>query len=166
MNWTLISNISAIVTCTAFILYLIGHIWAVHISKNKIFEKFEFVNEKDIDNIEYVDFAEEYGRIFSVSSPEGIRNIKIFETQQNHDDCFEMNKGRLLKEVKNVKPNQKTYIRANFTDISSNIYLEIKRSDYIKISFLVSDSGKDGSFEQVNYNSKMTFMSWLYYLCK
>lgn len=166
MNWLLISNISAIVTCTAFILYLIGHIWAIHISKNKIFEKFEFVNEKDIDNIEYIDFAEEYGQIFSVSSPEGIRSIRIFEAQQKSNDCFAMDKRRLLKEVKNVKPNQKIYIRANFTDISSNIYLEIKRSDYIKISFLVADSGKDGSFEQINYNSKMTFISWLYYLCK
>lgn len=166
MNWPLISNISAIVTCTAFILYLIGHIWSIHISKNKIFEKFEFINE-DIDNVECIDFGEEeYGQIFSVSSPEGMKNVKIFEAEQKNDNNFEIVKGKLLKEIKNIKPNQKIYIRAYFTDISSNIYLEIERTDYIKTSFLVADSGKDGSFQQVNYNSRMTFMSWLYYLCK
>ena len=165
MNWSLISNISAIVTCIAFVLYVIGHIWSIHISKNKIFEKFEFINE-DIDDVEYIDFGKkEYGRIFSVSSPEGIKSIKIFKAQHQGED-FVTNKGKLLKEVKNIKPNQKVYIRANFTDVSSNIYLEIQRADYIKTSFLVADSGKDGSFQQVNYTNKMTFMSWLYYLCK
>ena len=165
MNWSLISNISAIVTCVAFVLYIIGHIWSIHISKNKIFEKFEFENEEEMNGIEYINFAKKYGRIFSVSSPEGIKSIKIFKAQQQGED-FVTDKGKLLKEVKNIKPNQKVYIRANFTDVSSNIYLEIQRADYIKTSFLVADSGKDGSFQQVNYTNKMTFVSWLYYLCK
>ena len=37
--WSIISNISSIVTCIAFLLYLAGHIWIVIKNKDNIYEK-------------------------------------------------------------------------------------------------------------------------------
>ena len=37
--WGIISNISAIVTCVTFILYLAGHIWVVVKNKYTLYEK-------------------------------------------------------------------------------------------------------------------------------
>ena len=166
MSWTLISNISAITTCTAFILYLIGHIWAIHISKNKILEKIEFEYCAYVDLDKCFNLAGEYGQIFSVYSPEGIRNIKIYEATLSSENINAFTKGNMLKEIKDLAPNKKQYIRAEFSDLGSNFYMEIERADYIKTSFVVTQSGKDGSLIQSQYKSKMTFTSWIYYLCK
>lgn len=38
--WSIISNISSIVTCIAFLLYLAGHIWIVIKNKDNIYEKY------------------------------------------------------------------------------------------------------------------------------
>ena len=166
MDWNTIANISALATCTTFILYIIGHIWTIHISKNKIFEKFEFEECQNVDYDECIDFATKCGRTFSISSPEGINSIKIYEAKisENLKELF--SKGNLLRTINDIKPNQKVYIRAEFSDFGSNIYLEIKRADYIKTSFVVADNGKDGRFAQENYKSQMTITSWIYYLCK
>lgn len=37
--WSIISNISSIVTCIAFLLYLAGHIWIVIKNKDNIYNK-------------------------------------------------------------------------------------------------------------------------------
>lgn len=37
--WSIISNISSIVTCIAFLLYLAGHIWIVIKNKDNIYHK-------------------------------------------------------------------------------------------------------------------------------
>lgn len=166
MNWQTISNMSAIFTCIVFGFYLIGHGWTIHISKNKIFEQFKFESFDEIDTDECFNIAGEYGRVFSVSSPEGIRKLKIYDAQLHDGKPHLFTKGKLLKSFGNLKPNQKQYIRADFTDLGSNVYLEIERVDYIKTSFVVASSGKDGGFIQSQYESKMTLLAWLYYLCK
>lgn len=166
MGWECITNIASIVTCIAFILYLVGHIWSIGVSKNKIFEKFEFENEDlELSPNEYFDFAGEYGQLFSVSSPEGIREVKFYSIDVDGVKDGLIKPDKMLKRIKKIKPNQKVYARAELHDTGSNLYLEIKRNDYIKISFMVADSGKDGSFVMNNYKEKMTFLSWLYYLC-
>lgn len=164
--WETISNVSGLITCILFIAYIIGHIWTIYISKNAIFEKFEFENITDDDDIDYIDLGGEYGSIFSISSPNGIREVKIFgvDLDENSEEFFI--KGDFIKKIENIKPNEKLYIKAQFMDFSSNIYLEVQRTDYIKFCFIVADSGRDGSFVQKNLKIKMPFKSWLYYLCK
>ena len=83
MIWTIIANFSAFVTLISFILYIIGRIWTINISKNIILETFKFEKIKDDTTIEYINLAGKYGRVFSISSPEGIKEIKVFKINLN-----------------------------------------------------------------------------------
>ena len=50
--WQIVSNISSIVTCILFVLYVIGHIWKVVVTQNTRYEKFKVVpynSDFDID---------------------------------------------------------------------------------------------------------------------
>ena len=80
--WQIISNISSIITCTLFILYIIGHIWKVFVTKNTRYEKFKVVpfnSDFDIDDTDNVVIIDDIGEEFSISSPYGIKNIEIYK---------------------------------------------------------------------------------------
>ena len=168
--WEIITNISSVFTCILFIMYIIGHIWIIYISKDKIFEKleFEYIEDKDYEKYQenyFIDLAGEYGSLFSISSPEGIKKIKVFGVDRIEEPEIEYIKGHFIEEFSNIKPNEKVYFRGYFSDFSSNISLEIERGDYIKTFFIVSESERNGEIYQMNQKSKMTFKSWIYYLC-
>ena len=171
MIWTIIANFSAFVTLISFILYIIGRIWTINISKNIILETFKFEKIKDDTTIEYINLAGKYGRVFSISSPEGIKEIKVFKINLNQETFtaegnISFSKEKIIKNLKNINPNKKIYIRGQFNDLCSNVYLEIERMDYIKTSFIVADNGKNDEFEKLNYNYTIPIKSWIYYLCK
>lgn len=80
--WQIISNISSIITCTPFILYVIGHIWKVFCNQNTRYEKFKVVPfnpDFDIDDNDNVVIIDDIGEEFSISSPYGIKNIEIYK---------------------------------------------------------------------------------------
>lgn len=69
--WQIISNISSIITCTLFILYIIGHIWKVFVTKNTRYEKFKVVpfnSDFDIDDTDNVVIIDDIGEEFSISA--------------------------------------------------------------------------------------------------
>ena len=167
--WESISNVSGLITCILFIAYIIGHIWAIHISRNEIIEDITFERVDELENIEdldIIDLAGENGKIFSIVSPKGIRNLKVFgvELDKNSKDIFV--KGDFIKELNDIKAKEKVYFKGEFLWYPSNIYIEFERIDYIKVSLIVGESGKDGSATCWGYKTKMGFKSWLYYLCK
>ena len=166
--WQIISNISAIFTCIMFIAYIIGHIWTIYIQKEAIFEKIDFENfDNEVVDIDYIDFTNnsESGQIFSISSPLGIRRISIYSVERDENSKLEFKRGKLLKSIKNISQNKKAYFKTELFDCSPSLYIEIQRADYIITSYAITDSGRDGSLVQLDYKSKMTLKSWLYYLC-
>lgn len=57
------------------------------------------------------------------------------------------------------------YACVNIPDVCANIGVEIEKTDYIKISFGVADSGRNGELVKENYKCKLTLRSIIYYLC-
>lgn len=152
-----------------FVAYMIGHIWTIFIQKEAIFEKISFENFDENMDIDCIDFTNnsDFGQIFSISSPLGIRKVSFFSVDRNEDEDFQFDfkKGKLLKTIKNIQQNDKLYAKTELFDCFPSLYIEIQRADYIIISYAITDSGRDGSLVQLDYKCKMTLKSWIYYLC-
>ena len=115
---------------------------------------------------------DEIGETFSLSSVYGIRNIKIYNVVYDFDD-----KGELLlksKELRttydNLNVNEELYIQCDLGECMPIVQFEIERADYTKVIFDLMQSGKTGNIltnniTSKNYRFKMTFKSFLYYLC-
>ena len=165
--WQMISNISAVVTCFLFVLYIIGHVWKISNSKHLLYEKFQIeqLAEEEIhmlDNL--VELDEEEGEIFSICSPNGMKNISVYEaTYDGNKNRFV--KGKLLHSLQNINVDEKVYFRTAIPCGIPNKYIELEKCDYVKIKFAVAQSGKNGEFIKSNHECKMTLKSWIYYMC-
>lgn len=167
--WSIISNISSVVTCVAFILYLIGHIWAVLKNKYTIYEKFTVVpcdfnfDIKEEDNALIVD---DIGCEFSIESEYGINEIKIYKVDYDiNGDGSLHSDNRKLKSTFNNLQKEKLYIRCDLGEYIPTTQFEIERSDYATITFDIYQSGKNGHIVIGNYKYKLTFRGFLYHLC-
>ena len=82
----IISNISSIVTCVAFLLYLAGHIWVVVKNKHTIYEKITVlpydskIDIEDEDNFLVVDAN---GCEFTLQSDYGINSLKVYKVDND-----------------------------------------------------------------------------------
>lgn len=168
--WSTVGNISAIVTCFLFILYIIGHIWKAFITRHTKFEKFQIQELNENDDLEGYDnilIVDNIGETFSLSSSYGIRNIKIYEVS-----CGIGNDGKIeiqSKKLREVYPQldicEPLYIRCDMGELMPRIQLEIERADYTKVTCFLGTSGKNGHMIAYEYSFKMTLKSFLYYLC-
>lgn len=167
INWNNVSNAASIVTLLLFIFYIIGHIYKINQIKDTLSEKYQFEDDFDFHGPKpqhYVEVSSDVDRIFSISSPVGIKEILIYNVKQDGENP-EWIKGDCVKKLSNIKPNEKAYIRVNIPDLYEGCFIELEKKDGIKVSFGVADSGYDGSLIQTKYSLKMTFKSWLYYIC-
>lgn len=165
--WQTVCNISAVFTCILFITYIIGHIWKVKNSKKLLYENFqiEYLTNEQLGRVDtLIDLDSEQGDVFSISSPNGIRKVRVYDTSY---DCKskKFNKGKLLNEVKDINVDEKVYFRVIIPCGIPNKYVELEKCDYARISFVVGQSGKTGNFMRINHTCKMTLRSWIYYLC-
>lgn len=167
-----VSNISAIVTCFLFILYIIGHIWKISITKNKKFEKFQIQEFNDLDEDDEMEgydnilMVDNIGEVFSLSSSYGIRSIKVYEVSCEFENNDLKIKSKNLKiTYPNLDTNESLYIKCDLGEIMPKIQFEIERTDYTKVTFFVAVSGKTGNVISFGYSFKMTLKSFLYYLC-
>lgn len=165
--WQIISNISAVVTLVLFVLYMIGHWWSIKISKKLLYEKFEIENlsNEELDEVDtLIDLGQSGDEVFSVSSPNGIRKISVYDVEYDYANNKFINKN-LLKELTDINVDEKVYVRTCIPEGAPNKYIEVEKCDYIKIGFALATSGKNGKLVKVDYKCKMTFKSWIYYLC-
>lgn len=80
--WGTISNISAIVTCLTFLLYLSGRIWVVYKNRYTLYEEFDVIpydSNVDIENEDNVLIVDSEGCEFTIKSNFGIETIKIYK---------------------------------------------------------------------------------------
>ena len=167
--WTIISNISSIVTCVAFMLYLIGHIWVIIKNRNNIYEKFSIIpleyeiNIEDQNNFLIVD---DIGSEFSLESNYGINKIKIYRIcyQQKRNGKLKYYKKNLLKTFNKLNKG-KLYIRCDLGECVPITRFVITRSDCTKIAFDLYQSGKTGEIITDHYTYKLTLTGLLYHLC-
>lgn len=168
--WQIISNISSIITCALFILYVIGHIWKVFVTKNTKYEKFKvipFNSDFDIDDNDNVVIIDNIGDEFSISSHYGIRNIEIYKVTYEISDNGSLSLiSKELKSIyKDLNINDTLYIRCDLGECVPTTQIAIERMDYTKVTFELYSSGKTGNILVTNYNFKMTVRSFIYYLC-
>lgn len=124
--------------------------------------------------------------IIKIKSKHGFRKIKAFkidllgfysEGNKYKNEKRYINKSKeLLKEYKGIDKIIKDSIKLNKKDtlyfviptfeFVPHLYFEIQRNDFVKIEFCVSISGKNGKPIFCNDELKMTFMGYLFYLCK
>ena len=167
--WHIISNASSIITCVAFIFYLIGHMWVVCKNKHTIYEKFIVIpydSGIDIEAEDNILIVDDNGCEFSVQSEYGINEIKIYKVDYNvsSDGTLHYDSRKLKYTFKNLK-RECLYIRCDLGEFIPTTQIEIKRSDYTIITFDLYVSGKNGHIITCNYKYKMTPKSFLYHLC-
>lgn len=167
--WDIISNISSIVTCVAFLLYLAGHIWVVVKNKHTLYEKLTVlpydskIDIEDEDNFLVVDTN---GCEFTLQSDYGITSLKIYEVDNdiNEDGTFNPTSKKLKGSFENLKKD-KLYIRCDLGEVIPTTQFEIKRDDYTIITFDLVESGKNGHIIACNFKLKLTIKGFLYHLC-
>lgn len=164
--WETISNVSGLITCILFIAYIIGHIWTIYIAKHE-FDVFIDCHKEEclevLKDIKYVDFGGDESVIFSFYSSRGIKKVRVFCANKG-----DTSKGKLIKELRYIKSDGKVYFKGDSLWRTSNVFVELETTDYIKISFKMAENEEedDGSYYFDDYKSQMTLKSWLYYLCK
>lgn len=168
--WQIISNISSIVTCILFLLFVIGHIWKVFVTKNTRYEKFKIIpynSDFNIDDNDNVVIIDETGEEFSISSTYGIRNIKIYKVNYELGDngSTSLISKELKSTYKDLNINDTLYVRCDLGECLPTTQIAIERMDYTKVTFELSSSGKTGNIFIGNYTFKMTIRSLIYYLC-
>lgn len=167
--WNIISNVSSIVTCVAFLLYLAGHIWVVIKNRYNIYEKFSVVpldSKTDIENGDHVLLIDNNGCEFSLSSNYGINEIKIYKVDYSIQENGELKSdSKVLVNGYKKLNTDKLYIRCDLGEHIPTTRLKITRSDYTIITFDIFESGKNGNIITCNYKFKVTFKGFLYHLC-
>ena len=162
-----ISFWASIATLLLFVLYIIGHIYKINQIKSTLSEEYQFENYFDLNGPkpkQFFEVSKGVGRIFSVSSPVGIKEIRIFDVRQLKD-APECEKGTNVGKLTDIKPNEKAYIKVDIPDLFEGCFIELEKYDGIVISFGIAASGYDGSFIQTKYSLRMTMKSWIYYIC-
>lgn len=167
--WQVISNVSSIVTCLAFLLYLAGHIWVVLKSKHTIYEKFTIIpynSDIKIEDENNALIVDEHGCEFMLESEYGINNVNIYKVSYDikNDGKLKLIKRKPKSSFSNLKQD-KLYIRCDLGEFVPKTQFEIKRADYAVITFDIYQSGKNGRIVVCNYKYKMTLKSFLYHLC-
>lgn len=167
--WQIISNVSSIVTCLLFVLYVIGHIWKVIVTKNMRYEKFKVLpydSSIDIDDYDNTILIDDIGEQFSISSSYGIRNINIYKVNCtiNDDGSTTLVSKELKSTYRGLNINDTLYVRCDLGELIPTTQIEIERMDYTKVTFELFTSGKTGNILVSNYQFKMTLKSFIYYL--
>lgn len=168
--WDIISNVSSIITCALFVLYVIGHVWKVIVTKNTRYEKFKVVpynSDFNIDDNDNVVIIDNIGEEFAISSVYGIRNIEIYKVNYEPSDngSLSLISKELKSAYKGLNINDTLYVRCDLGECVPTTQITIERMDYTKVTFELYSSGKTGSILASNYNFKMTIRSLIYYLC-
>lgn len=168
--WSIAANISSIVTCFLFVLYIIGHIWKAVVTLHTKYEKFEIHELTENEETEEHDNAillDNVGEQFTISSSYGIRNIKMYEVlcEIKNDGEYKLLSKNLKAVYSNLNVNETLYIKCDLGEVMPRIQLEIERADYTKVTCFLGTSGKTGCIAAYDYSFKMTFKSFLYYLC-
>lgn len=171
--WQIVSNVSSVVTCVLFLLYIVGHIWKVFASKSMLFEKFEmlpFEAEVDFSDKDHVLEIDPIGSAFSISSPYGIRSLKIYKGDYVFPTGDEDDKGHWASltpmcSYEGLNVNDVLYVRCDLGELLPTTLIEIERMDYTKVTFIPVTSGKTGALLGIDYHFKMTVKSFFYYLC-
>ena len=165
--WNIISNVSSIVTCTLFILYIIGHIWKIIVTKNTRYEKFKvlpFDSDNNIENEDNVIIIDDIGPEFCISSPYGIRTIEIYKVIYDNNVSSIVSKD-LKASHKDLNVNDTLYVRCDLGEVVPTTQITIERMDYTKVTFEIYLSGKNGNIIVDKYKFQMTIQSLIYYLC-
>ena len=167
--WQTISNISSIVTCLAFLLYLAGHIWVIIKNRHIIYEKFTvipFDEEKEIEDEDNVLIVDENGCEFTLESDYGISDIKVYKVDNDVSGDGSLHpKSRVLKATFSNLNTDKLFVRCDLGEVLPTTQFEIKRADYAVITFDLCESGKNGHVIACNYKYKITLKSLIYHLC-
>lgn len=168
--WSIVANISSIVTCFLFVLYIIGHIWKAVVTRHTKYEKFEIqelTKNEDIEEYDNAILLDNIGELFTLSSSYGIRNIKVYKVlcEIRNDGEYKLLSKDLKAVYSDLNINEILYIKCDLGEVMPRIQLEIERADYTKVTCFLGTSGKTGHIVAYDYSFKVTFKSFLYYLC-
>lgn len=166
--WQIISNISSIITCFLFLVFIFGRIWKISVTNFIKYENFKVIPySSDINIEEEDDFikVDDYGDKFYITSQYGIRNIKIFKVSYkiNNDGSLTLVSREEKSHYGELNVNDKLYIQCNLGESTPNTQIEIERVDYVKVTFEIVSSGKNGNILINKYHAKTTLKSILYY---
>ncbi len=167
--WSIISNISSIVTGITFLLYIAGRIWVLFKNKHTLYEKLTVLpydSKIDIEDEDKFLSVDTNGCEFILQSDYGITSLKVYKIDYNINQDGELTP--ISKKIKGSFENlkkDKLYIRCDLGEIIPTTQFEIKRNDYTTITFDLVESGRNGHIHACNISLKLNFLGILYHLC-
>ena len=124
------------------------------------------IQKIDIEEEDNTVIVDDNGCEFVLESEYGISNINIYKVDYdiNSDGTLKLTSRKQKSSFSNLN-QEKLFIRCDLGEIIPTTQFEIKRSDYVMITFDIYESGRNGQIITCNYKYKMTFKSFLYHLC-
>lgn len=162
--WGNIANIASIATLILFVFYFIGRWWSITIEKKDLYEKIDI---QAVDEEEDLDIINVNGEeIIKMTSEKYLNWIKFYDAIWNGNENAGVEKGALIKKVKNINRNEPMYFKISISDGIPNTIIEYQRSDYIKGSFVVRNDGRGTGYNASDFKLRTTIRSRLYYMLK
>ena len=107
--WGNIANIASIATLILFVFYFIGRWWSITIEKKDLYEKIDI---QAVDEEEDLDIINVNGEeIIKMTSEKYLNWIKFYDAIWNGNENAGVEKGALIKKVKNINRNEPMYFK-------------------------------------------------------
>lgn len=162
-TWNLIGNLSAIATLILFVMYFIGRLWNIRISKKNLYEKIKIVSadEVGINEIHHINGNE----ILKITSECYLNWIKIYTLDYKNGEIAKPVK-KVLKTMRDINRNDSVFLEVNVPEGIPNTMIRYQRYDYIVGEFTVYYDGKGNGYSSRNYKFRTPIKSYVYYMFK
>lgn len=163
----IIGNISSFATLITFIIYLIGKVIRIKISKKLRYENIEvyynpYVPNSNIKIVEEYNIGSTNTEKLIVSSLVPLNWVKVYEYEFD-DKKDEFKKGKLIEKHGYLRAGHAIQINTYLSCGVPAYILDFERYDYLRGSVCFAENGKNGILEECVTMSH-TLRSYLYYV--
>lgn len=164
--WTVLANISAVITAILFIVYFIGRFMAIFKERSLYYDKIELKPEgsdlRKYDIVESFPLQENINNVCIITSKNGIWNLNIYENI--YDDGYNRVLTRkLVHNIPFLQIGQSVAIHFDMPEIFPMYAVEYNTADYRLVKFELHDNLKNGIVSELVYPTH-TWKSILYFL--
>ena len=155
------SLIMSTITFVLVTVFFAGKVWRVSQSQKTPRAHYVFMPESESDKVGFVvDLSNGDGDVFSVCSEDGMKSITVHKTLFDNGSS---KKARISYVMEGIDPKEEIRFRVKSSEDGNACLVKILKNDYTKVSFKVTKS--DGVLVQSECKVKMTWKSWLFYVC-
>lgn len=164
--WTVLANISAVITAILFIVYFIGRFMAIFKERSLYYDKIELKPEgsdlRKYDIVESFRLQEIINNVYIITSENGIWNFCIYEYVYDEGYSRVLTR-KLIYNLPFLQIGQSVAIHFDMPEIFPMYAVEYNTADYRLVKFELHDNLKNGIVSELVYPTH-TWKSILYFL--